>query len=97
MIIDCHDWGTAEEFEKNRRRVFLDGREVFGVWYLDTDAGIVKTYCIEDPYSRTGNRQRMCDFDRSKYPADWEIEAPEDSAASRVLRGVVTLKPIADR
>jgi hypothetical protein len=93
MIVDCRDWKTTEQYEAQRRTVLLDGRRVFGVWYADTEAGIVKTYCIEDPYSRTKNRQNSFNFDRSKYPADWEIEVPDDSAASRVLRGVVTLEP----
>ncbi len=44
MIINCR----SEEFQNNpvRYRVLLDGREVHEVWFVDTDAGILKTYAV---------------------------------------------------
>lgn len=45
MIIDCRTWGDLPDNGKSeRRRVFVDGREITGVWYVDTDAGLVKTF-----------------------------------------------------
>ena len=46
MIIDVRKW-TDEEREHYRGScVFVDDCEIPKVWYVDTDAGIVKTYAV---------------------------------------------------
>lgn len=46
MIIDVRKW-TDEERERYRGScVFIDGCEIPKVWYVDTEAGIVKTYAV---------------------------------------------------
>lgn len=58
MIIDCRAWQTLpDRGEALRRRVFVDGKEIIGVWYVDTDRSMVKTYQIfQDADARTLRR-----------------------------------------
>lgn len=61
MIIDCRTWHTLpDRGESQRRRVFVDGKEIIGVWYLDTDLGLVKTFQIfQDADENTLRRYPM--------------------------------------
>jgi hypothetical protein len=114
VIIDCRTWAKLPDHgESQRSRVFLNGREIEGVWYLDTDAGIVKTFSILqdatteqlarfrqvyfeqlDDTAMRGIKVSGQRFDRSALPAEWEIDAPNDGAVSRTLRGCVEVQPI---
>jgi hypothetical protein len=90
MIIDCNTWSNLpDRGESQRRRVFVDGVEVHGVWYVDTEAGIAKTYHVVLGGTVTSSR-----FKRLMVPDDWEIEAPLDGVVSRTIRGQVELKPL---
>ena len=93
MIIDCREWpDDTERMERERSRVFVDGVEIEGVWYLDTQLGVVKTLLL-GPDLLGVLFIRFC---RQDYPADWEFEMREDGAMTRIIRGVVTLEPLAN-
>jgi hypothetical protein len=109
MIIDCGTWHELPDGGKSqRRRVFVDGREISGVYYLDTDAGFVKTYKIlqdaDDVMLRYYRKHERADpantmfatstFDRFMIPMDWMMEYIEDGPVSRTIYGNVDLKPI---
>jgi hypothetical protein len=66
--------------------VFVDGKRIDQVWFVDTAAGIVKTYDVMgDKRSRVGN----C-FTPSDFPGR-EVECPPGGIVSEVLRGDVEL------
>jgi hypothetical protein len=47
LIIDVREWSKLpDRGDSLRRRVFVDGIEISGVWYVDTVAKLVKTYHI---------------------------------------------------
>lgn len=46
MIIDCRKWRGKEDADRERCIVHVDGQEIRGVFYVDTDAGLVKTYDV---------------------------------------------------
>lgn len=95
MILDCRspDWN----FDRDRRRVFVNGEEIRQVWYVDTDAGIVKSYDV------LGDGEPHCVSDGFKghstilyAPEDFpgrEVECPEFGVLSETLRGTVNLLP----
>jgi hypothetical protein len=108
MIIDVRTWTDAERERYRGSCVFVNGCEVPKVWYVDTDAGIVKTYAVlfdataelirrvRAWTSSPGvNRHSVCDvgwFPLDVLPPEYEIEAPDDGAVSRTLRGAVRVE-----
>lgn len=85
MILDCSapDWKTCI-----RRRIFVDGEEIKSVWYVDTDACVVKTYDVLD----------RCDVAitvlgyAGVIDASWD--APPDGVFSKTLHGAITIETI---
>ena len=99
MIIDLHSYPYSPEAEKALElvgkgtpyRCFLDGKEIKQVWYVDTDAGIVKTMDVFGD-DKTYHRYSL---DGEKLAAllgsGRDIDAPFDKAISETLRGNVEL------
>ena len=91
MIIDCRTWHklTPRQVETVRRRVFVNGLEVLQVWYLDTDAGYVKTYDV------FGDGKAHSTQSVKPISADG-FEAIEDAGGiwSRTLWGRIELRPL---
>ena len=46
MVIDVRQWSEADRARFAGATVYVDGREIHGVWFVDTDAGIVKSYYV---------------------------------------------------
>lgn len=91
MIIDCSKWHLLPDGGQSERRlVFVDGVEIKRVRYVDTYEGYVETMDLGDGAGAHTGRG----FDRSKFPKEWEIDAPEDGAVVRTIRGHVELRPI---
>ena len=108
MIINVREWPKLPDYgrsERERRyQVFVDGRRIQGVWYVDTEAGIVKTlhflYDADDeliekcqrlmpfPVFRNSTHSARS-FPLSELPQHWEIDAPPNDLISRTLRGRV--------
>lgn len=99
MIIDC----TSEEMQRDPRfyKCYLNGSEVYEVWYVDTDAGLLKTYSVlEDPlvehrrHQPIGTRE-LTSAQRERGIAEgWEM--PEDGRVSRIMRGLIELRELGD-
>lgn len=91
MISDCNspDW----DFERDRSRVFVDGIEIHGVNYADTDAGFVRTLYV------TEDAQPLAAWSVNKNPdlrargerEGWDM--PFGGVVSKIIRGKVELKP----
>lgn len=115
MIINCQldNANTSPEERMLRRRdVYLDGKKMTGVWYVDTNAGIIKTYDIFQDCSDSflsnfgppveGNssprtlKLNTRSFDKSQFPNDWVLEFPAEGAISRTFSGAVELRPVSD-
>ena len=85
--------GPLERSLFNKTRITVDGRDITHVWFVDTKAGIVKTYNVfpgRDDRS-IGWTSRKADG-TVHTPADFplrEVECPPDGALSEVLRGKV--------
>jgi hypothetical protein len=93
-------------------KVFVDGREISGVWYVDTVAKLVKTeHVFQDADERVLERLNEWwgsgrDLRRHVFatqdellkliPVGWEIEAEGERPLSRVIRGKIDLQPIED-
>lgn len=91
MIVDCRNYKDAMEAQRHHWHPFVDGREIFAVWYVDTDEGLVKTYAIHQFEGRLDHEYAPY-FDWGLY-SDWELEV-EDRLVSRTIRGVVELRSI---
>lgn len=108
MIVDVRTWTPADREHYRGARVLLDGREIPEVWYVDTDAGIVKTYAVlfDAPVALVERIRAALDrpalnareifaaerFSVELLPADYEIESPPDAVVSRTLRGAVSIE-----
>src|SRR4029453_7667734 len=108
VILDARDpngFGVLME-----SKVFVDGREISGVWYVDTVAKLVKTeHVFQDADEKVLKRLQEWfggerDLRRHIFatqdellkliPVGWEIEAEPEKPLSRVIRGKIDLKPI---
>jgi hypothetical protein len=96
MVIDCrsneYKYAAITDPEGVRKRVFVDGAEVQGVWYVDTEAGFVKTYHIDSahPFPMNVNMltpEQLEDWTKQGY------ELPADGAVSRTIYGKIELRP----
>jgi hypothetical protein len=92
MIIDCR----SEEFRNNperlRRRVYVDGVEILAVWYVDTDAGFVRTYGVlenTDPISSRNLSKALIERGERE---GWDIPA-DGGPVSKTVYGRVELRP----
>jgi hypothetical protein len=94
MIIDCKEWKTSEICKSEQRRVFVDGVEIKQVFYVDTEAGLVRTYDVlgdgEAHAVRRGFHE-IC-HQESDFPGR-DISAPLNGPLSETIRGAVTLRP----
>ncbi len=85
-VTDCH-WWAPEQFIQKRRRVFVDGREVAGVWYVDERRGFVKTYYLD--------HKSLSSICNTRRPEDYPGREIEDvgGVLSETIYGKVELKP----
>ncbi len=93
MIVDYIARPNPLEFDYSiAHRAFVDGVEIFGVFYADDEAGIVRTYDVNGNYSRDPNSQEFrTNFDG--LPANPEWETTKDGVYFKTIRGKVEIKP----
>lgn len=65
---------------------FVDGREIKQAWFVDTEAGIVKTYDVLGDGKLHSGRE----FTSADFPGR-EVESPWDGVVSETLHGKVDL------
>ncbi len=92
MIIDCRLWwADPDRMARERVHVFIDGVEIKQVWYVDTEAGFVKTYdVLEDGAVHSSWDISKLRLD-SSFTANWEM--PLGGAASKTIHGSIELRP----
>lgn len=97
MIIDCGTWKnkTREEIEQERFTVLVDGKEISHVFYLDTDAGFVRTFDVFGDGKvwttcSVGIQIPVQEFAQKSLREAWEL--PENGVASKTIHGVVELR-----
>jgi hypothetical protein len=98
MIIDCREASWIASFPENRKRVLVDGVEIRQVFYVDTDAGFVRTYDVLGDAQAHATREmieaniiaaaRDKDYAGSN-SEPWDM--PLDGVMSKYVRGVVEL------
>lgn len=88
MIVDCR----SPRWDMMRHRVFVDDVEIFGVWYIDTDAGFVRTYDLHGTFSLDLESHQFCTVLEGVPPPDpaWEAIG---QIYFKTVRGVVRLEP----
>ena len=96
MIYNFRQYDADPEMKRRcdsvrRWRLLLDGAEVRLVWYIDAEAGLVKTYDVWGDGKIYGIAQRMEDVPAGAV-ARGEVEKAGD-LYSTTLRGTVTLIP----
>lgn len=85
------DWSSGDDSHPPPSELFggvclLDGKEVKQVWYVDTEAGIVKTYdVLHDGVVHPGWNYLPKDFPNR------DVDCSEGSPLSETLRGKVEL------
>lgn len=93
MTIDCRQWVNIER-EPQRYRVFVNGVEIHQVWYVDTDAGMVRSFDVlgdKHPHASLAIA-RNPEWARRAEACGWDL--PIDGVASKTVWGIVTLKAI---
>jgi len=74
-------------------KVFLDGREIKGVFFVDTDRGIVQTFDVmHDGSAATAVDRGDGTFWRPEDFPGREVECGREDVLNETLRGVVTLQ-----
>ena len=101
MILDCRTWKDLPDHgESQRRRVFVDGVEQRQVWYVDTDAQLVKTFDVYGDghayATATGFRgdRTNPDVRAAELLSDDPDVEDRDGILSRTVRGRVELRPL---
>ena len=91
MIIDCRTFDALPDRGASQAcHVFVDGREIRMVWYVDTEAGIVKTLdALGDGVARMASPdEALPELVRGV------CEDRGDGVLSRTLCGRVELRPL---
>lgn len=83
MIIDCTKWKRPEDVDD--RRVFVDGEQIDHVWYVDTEAGIVKTLNVFGD----GVAKYAPNYSKAELPPG--VEDRGDRVLSKTIKGKVWL------
>ena len=90
MILDWSQPGPNEE-KMGGGKLLLDGREIKSVWYVDTEAGIVKSYEVFGE----GKLAYYCDEDtiRMRFPdgVPENVDAPLNDIFSITLKGKIEM------
>lgn len=78
-------------------KVFVDGIEIKLVFYVDTEAGIVKTYDVfrNGLIRSTAGRELLSELLKVYTPSDFpgrEVECPKNGVMSETLRGKVEIR-----
>jgi len=93
MIIDfrSHDPAVKAQAAKlagKGYRCFVDGKEIDKPWYIDTDAGVVKSYDV------LGDGQYHQPHERTEWPAGVEcLDIEHGGLMSKTICGVVRIEP----
>lgn len=90
MIIDCR----SQEFQSNsrlRRRVFIDGTEIHGVFYVDDELGIVRTYHVVEDADVMACAALSRELEARGVREGWDM--PLGGVVSKTLYGKVELRP----
>ena len=96
MIIDTRKWlSNLPEALALAARVFVDGQEVQGVYYVDTELGIAKSFFL----NRQGEYETKRTMPQRQFPRRWGVEYLGDGGApdlgfgpwSRTHTGVVSV------
>lgn len=92
MIIDCSS--PDFNFERDRRRVFVDGVEIHGVNYIDTDAGFVRTLHVIEGVGPIATHSLSSELYEEGKRQGWYM--PLYGAVSKTIWGKIELLPIQD-
>jgi len=89
MIIDCR----SKDFIPGRDscRVFVDGKEIQKAFYVDTDAGFVRTYAITEEAALICSHDITPELREIGMREGWDM--PIGGPISKTVRGVVELVP----
>lgn len=88
MVLDFQNIGKLER-EYTRGRCFVDGVEIYKPFYIDTEAGLVRTYDIgDDDRIRCTAGLTPAEYERG-LREDWC--RPKNGAVSRIVCGTVTV------
>jgi hypothetical protein len=94
MIIDYRTKIWPADFDHNAKyELSVDGVDAArGAWFIDTEAGIVKTYDVLGDGLRHTTEELL--KYRKSLPNEEDLELPPGFAASRVLRGKVEFRKV---
>lgn len=74
--------------------MFVDGVEISHVWYLDTEAGFVRTYRVAEGIGPIASASLSPELRERGTSEGWDM--PLEGVVSKTICGVVELRPFSE-